>query len=62
MFLATYVYCKDDPKASGGKICKRITKPIMVDSQGYAETLIIEDHKKRGEIIDGKIEFVGSLP
>lgn len=62
MFLATYTYCYQDPNASGGKICKTITKPIITDSAEYAKRLIIEFHKENNQEIYGEIKLVGSLP
>lgn len=62
MFLATYVYCRKDETASGGKICKTITRIITTDSYEYAIRSIHEEHKKQGETISGHIEMVKSLP
>jgi len=62
MFLATYTYCRKDTTASGGKICKTITRPIMTDYAEDAKRFIIEEHKKYDQTISGEIELIRSLP
>ena len=62
MFLATYTYCRPDANASGGRICKTITRPMMTESAQYSKELIIKEHEKKNETISGEIELIGSLP